>query len=99
MWASCPLIFSKLQESWSEVSHAIREMVTVFSMNSFKKTVVGQNGCWSELLKFKNNLRIMQGSSFIKAEHSVYCKRSIKPPGAYFFLWSWRETYWRGGHI
>ena len=32
---SQPLIFSKLQESWSKVSHAARDMVTVFSSTLF----------------------------------------------------------------
>ena len=34
--------FSKLQESWSKISHAASEMVTVFSLTFFLVTVVGQ---------------------------------------------------------
>ena len=35
-------IFSKLQESWSIVSHAAGEGITVFSMTFFLVTVVSQ---------------------------------------------------------
>ena len=38
-----PPIFSNLQESWSNVSHAARELATVFSATFFSLvTIVGQ---------------------------------------------------------
>ena len=40
--ASHSQIFSNLRESWSKVSHAVRELVTVFSLTFSLATIVGQ---------------------------------------------------------
>ena len=61
---SCPPISSNLQESWSKVSHAARELATVFSVTFFLSNnswSIGQNAnsrCLDTSL-----LRVLQNSA------------------------------------
>ena len=56
-----PPIFSKMQENWSNVGHAAREMVTVFSVTFFLVTVVAQIG---EIKECNKCNRLLFSSSF-----------------------------------
>ena len=39
-------IFLKLQESWSKVGHAAREMVRVYSVTIFCNSILSPTSCW-----------------------------------------------------